>query len=350
MPTPPPFPLAHARTLRQAQHEYARSQSPNVPENHNIALVHRNYVDFGRATPALRTNGRQTTSYLTTPVYGPHDGEAKVVNNPFYFQPCSGPLLIPPLNSQAYQTALETPAIPTPSKPRTMSEHFVHELNNDEKSSGRPLPPTETQRMMDELLRRDDLQVTLYHQPDGVSRILNNSQLKELLLRARARGCSVEPHRTMENGCLPIDVADVTLFVKKVEVKEETKPLRFDDEETKEEFKQRLIHVIGQMMFVSGEQAEPSAETTWMIEEIVREQVLEMVCCTPYVRTITHTIVAQRSNCARKSSRIEVNINSRFDFSNTAQYPQSIKTKDLLIMERRAEECQRLRRQRWRRC
>jgi Transcription initiation factor IID, 18kD subunit len=32
-----------------------------------------------------------------------------------------------------------------------------------------------------------------------------------------------------------------------------------------------------QMMFVSGETAEPSAETTWMIEEIVREQVVEMV-------------------------------------------------------------------------
>lgn len=30
-------------------------------------------------------------------------------------------------------------------------------------------------------------------------------------------------------------------------------------------------------MFVSGEQAEPSAETTYLIEEIVREQVIEMV-------------------------------------------------------------------------
>lgn len=50
------------------------------------------------------------------------------------------------------------------------------------------------------------------------------------------------------------------------------------DCETKEDFKQRLINWIGQMMFVSGETAEPSPETTWMIEEIVREQVLEMVC------------------------------------------------------------------------
>lgn len=51
-----------------------------------------------------------------------------------------------------------------------------------------------------------------------------------------------------------------------------------DDNETKEDFKQRLIYWIAQMMFVSGETAEPSPETTWMIEEIVREQVLEMVC------------------------------------------------------------------------
>lgn len=33
-----------------------------------------------------------------------------------------------------------------------------------------------------------------------------------------------------------------------------------------------------QMMYVSGETAEASAETTGMIEEIVRQQVIEMVC------------------------------------------------------------------------
>jgi hypothetical protein len=58
----------------------------------------------------------------------------------------------------------------------------------------------------------------------------------------------------------------------------ETDSMEDDDNETKEDFKQRLIYWIAQMMFVSGETAEPSPETTWMIEEIVREQVLEMVC------------------------------------------------------------------------
>ncbi|RMD40218.1 hypothetical protein DV735_g4911, partial [Chaetothyriales sp. CBS 134920] len=50
-----------------------------------------------------------------------------------------------------------------------------------------------------------------------------------------------------------------------------------DDDESQEDFDQRLMYWMQQMMFVSGETAEPSAETTWMIEEIVREQVVEML-------------------------------------------------------------------------
>ena len=38
-----------------------------------------------------------------------------------------------------------------------------------------------------------------------------------------------------------------------------------------------LIEDIKQMMFVSGETGEPSAETTGIIEEIVRQQVVEIV-------------------------------------------------------------------------
>lgn len=36
-----------------------------------------------------------------------------------------------------------------------------------------------------------------------------------------------------------------------------------------------------QMMFVSGETAEPSVETTSLIEEIVRQQVIEIVSSVP---------------------------------------------------------------------
>ena len=51
----------------------------------------------------------------------------------------------------------------------------------------------------------------------------------------------------------------------------------YEYHETKQQYEMRLMKWIEQMMFVSGETAEPGPETTWMIEEIVREQVLEMV-------------------------------------------------------------------------
>jgi Transcription initiation factor IID, 18kD subunit len=49
------------------------------------------------------------------------------------------------------------------------------------------------------------------------------------------------------------------------------------DIENVAEWKERLTRRVKQMMFVSGETAEPSADTTGMIEEIVRQQVIEMV-------------------------------------------------------------------------
>jgi Transcription initiation factor IID, 18kD subunit len=52
---------------------------------------------------------------------------------------------------------------------------------------------------------------------------------------------------------------------------------------------ERYLTVVLQMMFVSGETAEPSPETTWMIEEIVREQVLEMVSICGALRFCANT-------------------------------------------------------------
>lgn len=49
------------------------------------------------------------------------------------------------------------------------------------------------------------------------------------------------------------------------------------DKMSEEDFKKRLTSFTKQMMFVSGETAEPSAETTGMIEELVKQQVIEMV-------------------------------------------------------------------------
>lgn len=51
-----------------------------------------------------------------------------------------------------------------------------------------------------------------------------------------------------------------------------------DAMETDATFSATLTNLLRQMMFVSGETAEPSVETTTLIEEIVRQQVVEIVC------------------------------------------------------------------------
>ena len=74
-------------------------------------------------------------------------------------------------------------------------------------------------------------------------------------------------------------------------------------EETLDELKSgALTDAIHQMMFVSGETAEPSIETTGMIEEIVHEQVVEMVSnenlvCTGNAReTLTSKSTVEKVN------------------------------------------------------
>lgn len=60
----------------------------------------------------------------------------------------------------------------------------------------------------------------------------------------------------------------------------------FLETETLPEFRERLIMRIEQMMYVSGETAEPSHETTGMVEEIVRQQVIEMVCTLSLIKIL----------------------------------------------------------------
>jgi hypothetical protein len=59
------------------------------------------------------------------------------------------------------------------------------------------------------------------------------------------------------------------------------------EEESMDNFQIKLIRHLKQMMYVSGETAEPSHETTGMVEEIVRQQVIEMVreYSTPFPHT-----------------------------------------------------------------
>ena len=57
-------------------------------------------------------------------------------------------------------------------------------------------------------------------------------------------------------------------------------PTKLDsDEDDAKSFREELIEYIipTQMMFVSGETGDPSAETTGIIEDIVRQQVIEIV-------------------------------------------------------------------------
>jgi hypothetical protein len=65
----------------------------------------------------------------------------------------------------------------------------------------------------------------------------------------------------------------------------------FDNPDQEEEsmviFQIKLIGHLKQMMYVSGETAEPSPETTGMVEEIVRQQVIEMV--REYSTPFSHT-------------------------------------------------------------
>jgi len=53
------------------------------------------------------------------------------------------------------------------------------------------------------------------------------------------------------------------------------------EQDGREDWDYLTTNMITQMMFVSGETGEPSVETTTIVEEIVREQVVEMVSCEP---------------------------------------------------------------------
>lgn len=67
-----------------------------------------------------------------------------------------------------------------------------------------------------------------------------------------------------------------------------------------------LIEHAFQMMFVSGETADVAPETTSMIEFIVQQQVMEMVCLLVMLPKITHTDTTLSSLAQPSSRRDEV--------------------------------------------
>lgn len=68
--------------------------------------------------------------------------------------------------------------------------------------------------------------------------------------------------------------------IRALQIKDEDRSQNSEDNsaETNERFGAKITNFIYQMMFVSGETAEPSIETTTLIEDIVRQQVVEIVC------------------------------------------------------------------------
>jgi hypothetical protein len=112
-------------------------------------------------------------------------------------------------------------------------------------------------------------------------------------LESDTRPHGVKPYRNIENIFLPVprDMEAISNIVGYVTQDHGGRPEAsasrsaravapdnyLDAMSDAEDFKNHLINKIEQMMYVSGETGEPSAETTGMIEEIVRQQVVEIV-------------------------------------------------------------------------
>lgn len=84
--------------------------------------------------------------------------------------------------------------------------------------------------------------------------------------------CKSKPDLEMESSCLS---RTGTL---QVEDEDRSQNSKYNSAKTSKKFSDKVTNFIHQMMFVSGETAEPSIETTTLIEDIVRQQVVEIVC------------------------------------------------------------------------
>ena len=70
------------------------------------------------------------------------------------------------------------------------------------------------------------------------------------------------------------------------------------------------------MMFVSGEVAEPLSETTGLVEDIVRAQVVEMVTFLVICVMLTGD---RSSNCTSSSPVIKIHLGGRSNLSNSSR-------------------------------
>ena len=177
---------------------------------------------------------------------------------------------------------------------------------------------------------------------------LQQTQLRATFINGAPRVRRLpEGRESLRTALLTEDAAPPLLMasVDAEDVEMENVLLNVDESDTIESvihFKARLTHWFQQMMFVSGETAEPSAETTWMIEEIVREQVIEMVWMLLNIQSPL-TASASTSDSPCQPTRLQVHLHRRPDLPNSTQYRQSLPTEDIPLLEGRAQERQRLR-------
>lgn len=121
--------------------------------------------------------------------------------------------------------------------------------------------------------------------------------------------------------------------------------------ETKDQFIARFTNNVRQMMYVSGETGEPSVETTSIIEDIVRQQVIHMVShCYPLAPS-TYTIenlrlilsvTAQKLHRTRRPPWLPLHNHQRPNLPNPRRRAQSLSAAHLPLLEGRAQERQRL--------
>lgn len=124
--------------------------------------------------------------------------------------------------------------------------------------------------------------------------------------------------------------------------------LNSDDEDVIEEsvddLKNRFADIITQMMYVSGETAEPSVETTGIIEDIVRQQVIELVSTnfcelsSPNPQT-TDALLVTKLYRACLTTRLKIHQHQRSHLPDPARPGQSVASAHISLVEGRAKEC-----------
>lgn len=112
---------------------------------------------------------------------------------------------------------------------------------------------------------------------------------------------------------------------------------------TEEDFRDALTNTIKQMMYVSGETGEPSVETTGIIEDIVRQQVVEIVSRPSNDLGTGCRLTmppAPKLHRACGTTRVALHHHQRPHLPNPRRRPQGLSTPHISLLEGRPQERQ----------